>query len=109
MEEETPPFAPDPAPEALDNDFVKLQLGSLKKPKKKSRISVARVAFEDGWLSMTNSRLRFQEQERSKIPKKSNMMYENKTCMLERLLRTFFDMPNSWSSINHSIPQNSVP
>lgn len=48
MEEETPPSAPDPAPEALDSDFVKLQLGSLKKPKKKSRISVARAAFEDG-------------------------------------------------------------
>ena len=47
IEEETPASALDPAPEALDSEFVKLGVGFSKKSKKKSRISAARAAFEE--------------------------------------------------------------
>ena len=47
IEEETSVTTLDPTPEALDSDFVKLGLGSSKKPKRKSKISVARSAFEE--------------------------------------------------------------
>lgn len=47
IEEETPAFASDPAPEALDSRFVRLGLGFSKKSKKNSRVSAARAAFEE--------------------------------------------------------------
>ena len=47
IEEATPCFAWDPAPEAPDSKFVSLGWGSSKKSKKKSRVSAARVAFEE--------------------------------------------------------------
>lgn len=47
IEEETPAPASDPAPEALDSRFVRLGLGFSKKPKKNSRVSAARAAFEE--------------------------------------------------------------
>ena len=47
IEEETPASASDPVPETLDSKFVTLGLGFSKKSKKKSRVSVARAAFEE--------------------------------------------------------------
>ena len=47
IQEDTSPSAPDSTPEALDSEFIKLGLGSSKKPKRKSKVSAARSAFEE--------------------------------------------------------------
>jgi len=47
IDEESPVPALAPAPEALDDEFVKLGTNSLKKSKKKSRASAARNVFAD--------------------------------------------------------------
>jgi len=47
IEAENPALASDPAPEALDSEFVTLGLGSSKKLKKKSKKSARRAVFEE--------------------------------------------------------------
>ena len=47
VEAGTPALASDPAPEALDSEFITLGLGSSKKPKKKSKTSAKRAVFEE--------------------------------------------------------------
>ena len=48
IEAETPALASDPAPKALDSEFVTLEFGSSKKDKKKkSKVSAKRAVFEE--------------------------------------------------------------